>query len=88
MPKNFAPTIPLHFGKAFEFPKDFLRKVLWSGFGADSPNLLFFRRKGGKRTSLKTHHFILVKLLSFQRTFHEKSFVSGFGAETPTYNTH
>ena len=32
------------------------------------------------------YHFILVKLLRFQRTFHEKSFVSGFGAEAPTFN--
>ena len=34
------------------------------------------------------HHFILAKLLRFQRTFHEKSFVSGFGAEAPTDNAH
>ena len=26
--KNFPPTTPLHFGEAFEFPKDFSRKVL------------------------------------------------------------
>ena len=26
--KNFAPTTPLYFGEAFEFPKDFSRKVL------------------------------------------------------------
>ena len=29
-----------------------------------------------------------MKLLRFQRTFHEKSFVSGFGAEAPTFNAH
>ena len=34
------------------------------------------------------YHFILAKLLRFQRTFHEKSFESGFGAEAPTFNTH
>jgi len=28
------------------------------------------------------------KLLRFQRTFHEKSFVSGFGADAPTDNAH
>ena len=28
-------------------------------------------------------HFVLAKLLRFQRTFHEKSFVSGFGADSP-----
>jgi len=33
-------------------------------------------------------HFILAKLLRFQRTFHEKSFVSGFGAEATTDNAH
>ena len=37
MPKNFAPTTPLCFCKVFEIPKDFLQKVLWSGFGADAP---------------------------------------------------
>ena len=35
----------------------------------------------------QTHRFILVKLLRFQRTFHEKSFVSGFGA-TPQHSIH
>ena len=59
-----------------------------SGPTADSPNLLFFRRKVGKRTLHQPPHFILAKLLRFQRTFHEKSFVSGFGVETPTYNAH
>ena len=29
------------------------------------------------------HHFIWAKLLRFQRTFPEKSFVSGFGADSP-----
>ena len=38
-----------------------------------------------QRTLLKKHHFILAKLLRFQRTFHEKSFVSGFGAYATTY---
>ena len=33
-------------------------------------------------------HFVLAKLLRFQRTFHEKSFGSGFGADAPTDNTH
>ena len=86
--KNFAPTTPLYFGEAFEFPKDFSRKVLCVWVWGGSPNLLFFRRKVGKRTSHRLYHFILAKLLRFQRTFHEKSFVSGFGAEAPTYNAH
>ena len=34
------------------------------------------------------HHFILAKFLRFQRTFYKKSFVSGFGADAPTDNTH
>ena len=51
-------------------------------------NLLFFRRKVGKRTSHLTHHFILAKLLRFQGTFLEKFLVSGFGADAPTDNAH
>ena len=30
----------------------------------------------------------MAKLLRFQRTFPEKSFVSGFGADAPTDNAH
>ena len=41
-----------------------------------------------QRTLLKTHHFILAKLLKFQETFPEKFLVSGFGAEAPTDNAH
>ena len=41
-----------------------------------------------QRTLLKTHHFILAKLLKFQETFPEKFLVSGFGAEAPTFNAH
>ena len=40
------------------------------------------------KLSRRIHSFILAKLLRFQRTFHEKSFVSGFGADAPTYNAH
>ena len=36
--KNFAPITPPYFYKVFEVPRDFLQKVPWSGFGADSPN--------------------------------------------------
>ena len=42
MPKNFAQKAPLYFGEAFGIPKDFLQKVLWSGFGADAPTYLSF----------------------------------------------
>ena len=49
------------------------------------PDLLFLKEKVGKRTSHQMHYFVLVKLLRFQRTFLEKSFVSRFGAEAPTY---
>ena len=38
MQKNFPPITALYFSKVFEVPRDFSRKVLWSGFGADSPN--------------------------------------------------
>ena len=50
------------------------------------PSLTFLIRKVSKRISRRTHHFTLAKLLRFQRTFHEKSFVSGFGAKAPTDN--
>jgi len=46
MPKNFTPTAPLYFGKAFEIPKDFLQKVLWSGFGADAPTFNTHKKHG------------------------------------------
>ena len=47
------------------------------------PSLTFLIRKVSKRISHRIHHFIFAKLLSFQRTFHEKSFVSGFWADSP-----
>ena len=53
---------------------------------SNPPSLTFLIRKVSKRISRRTHHFTLAKLLRFQRTFHEKSFVSGFGAEAPTFN--
>ena len=84
----FATTISLYFSEAFEIPKDFSRKVLCVRVWGRSPNLLFFRRKVGKRTSPRLHHFILAKLLKFQETFLEKFLVSGFGADAPTYNAH
>ena len=50
------------------------------------PFLTFLERKVNQRTFPRIHHFILAELLGFQRTFHEKSFVSGFGADAPTFN--
>ena len=52
------------------------------------PDTPFFRRKVCQRTSHQIHQFILVKLLKFQGTFLEKSFVSGFGADAPTDNAY
>ena len=72
-----------YFGEAFEIPKDFSRKVLCVRVWGGQPNLLFFRRKVGKRTSPRLHHFILAKLLKFQETFFKKFLVSGFGADSP-----
>ena len=46
VPKNFAPTTPLYFGEVFEFPKDFLQKVLWSGFGAEAPTFNAHKKHG------------------------------------------
>ncbi len=40
------------------------------------------------KTFAPTTPIFLTKLLRFQRTFLEKSFVSGFGAEAPTFNAH
>ena len=34
----------------------------------------------------RIYHFIFVKLLKFQETFHEKFLVSGIGADAPTLN--
>ena len=50
--------------------------------------LTFLERKVSQRISRRIYHFILAKLLRFQRTFHEKSFVAGFGADAPTDNAH
>ena len=45
-PKNFTLKIPLYFSEVFEIPKDFLQKVLWSGLGADSPNIKCYKKHG------------------------------------------
>ena len=37
VPKNFAQNTHFIWVKAFEIPKDFSRKVLWSGLGAYAP---------------------------------------------------
>ena len=47
--KNFASNYLFVFSKAFWFPKDFSRKALWSGFGADSPNIQCPRKKARRR---------------------------------------
>ena len=45
MAKELSHRIrPFTLAKAFEIPKDFSRKVLWSGFGADSPNLQYTQK--------------------------------------------
>ena len=46
MPKNFAPITPIYFCKVFEIPKDFLQKVLWSGFGAEAPTFNAHKKHG------------------------------------------
>ena len=45
-PKNFTPKIPLYFGEVFEIPKDFLQKVLWSGFGGIAPTDYAHKKRG------------------------------------------
>ena len=47
VPKNFPQNTPLYFCEAFEIPKDFSRKVLWSGFGADAPTDNAYTKKHG-----------------------------------------
>ena len=44
--KNFAPTTPLYFGEAFEFPKDFSRKSFVSGFVAEAPTYNAHKKHG------------------------------------------
>ena len=45
--KNFPPTAPLYFGKAFEIPKDFSRKVLCVGGWGRRPNIQCTHKKHG-----------------------------------------
>ena len=67
--------------------------ILSGNVGTAVPN---FRFKGLLKKSLKNPQnfraeyttLLLRKLLRFQRTFLEKSFVSGFGAEAPTDNAY
>ena len=42
--KNFPPTAPLYFGKAFEIPKDFSRKVLCVGVWGRRPNIQYTQK--------------------------------------------
>ena len=48
-----------------------------------APHLSF-----GERCAKELRTEFLAKLLRFQRTFLEKSFVSGFGAEATTFNAY
>jgi len=45
--KTFAQTHHFILAKVFEIPKDFLQKVLWSGFGADAPTFTSTHKKHG-----------------------------------------
>ena len=53
--KNSVPNTSLYFGEAFEVPKDFLQKVLWSGSHGGSPQSTmlihpFYPRRNKKAT--------------------------------------
>ncbi len=64
------------------------RKLVFSANGKFySIKITYLSYKKGKPKNFRTDYTDLFwqKLLSFQRTFLEKSFVSGFGAEAPTY---
>ena len=115
--ENFAPKIPLYFGKAFGIPKGFSRKVLCVGVWGGNPNIqctkkarhcraFIFHQQLELRSKLcfkglfeksplkirqnfpQTYHFTLAKLLGFQRTFREKSFVSGSHSGQPQLIIH
>jgi len=44
-PKNFMPTAPIYFGKAFEVQRNFSRKVSLSGVWGGRPNLPFLQER-------------------------------------------
>ena len=46
-PQNFHTNTPIYFGEAFEIPKDFSRKVLCVGVGADAPTFNATHKKHG-----------------------------------------
>ena len=116
--ENFAPKIPLYFGKAFEVPRNFSRKVSCVGVWGGQPQHSMHTKKHGNAVLLffynvlelrskpcfkglfvksplkirqnfpQTYHFILAKLLGFQRTFREKFLVSGSHSGQPQLIMH
>ena len=56
--RTFAPNTPIYFCEAFGFPKDFSRKVLWSRFGADSPNI----QRHKKARQCRAFYFFIIWL--------------------------
>ena len=44
--KELCSKTSLYFGRVFKIPKDFLQKVLWSGFGAEAPTDNEHKKRG------------------------------------------
>ena len=44
--KELCSKTSLYFGRVFKIPKDFSRKVLWSGFGAEAPTDNEHKKRG------------------------------------------
>ena len=87
MPKNFAQKHHFILAKFLKFQETFYKKFLVSGFGAEAPTYLSYK-KGKPKNFHRTHHFISAKFLRFQRTFHEKPFGQGLGRTAPTFNAY
>ena len=83
--KNFPPNTPLYFGEAFEIPKDFSRKVLWSGFGAKAPTFSAHIKSTALPCFLKYPCCFLSSEKCFEKFFH---IISVVGAAELSYGVH
>ena len=81
--KNFPQTHQFILAKAFEIPKDFSRKVLWSGFGADIPTYNAHKKARHCRAFyypniLLSSFYKRSKLFCFERSAADKTTVDIF----------
>ena len=89
MPKNFTQTHHFILSKVFEIPRNFLQKVPWSGFGADSPNIQY-TRKNAVHTAFFNYRQNKLELRSkpcFKELFVKSSLKirKNFASNTPLY---